>query len=653
MNKILLSAALALVMTSAALPQGKRSPIPMVFHNEKISTVVQMVARVTHANIIYVPPFGLGGSERTERPTVSGTEVHEVSIPEPLVSLRVRADSAEAAVRDIAASSGLIYRKVSNRYILAEPSRMRDALAKYGQSREFLMDAEVAKAITDEVQKAFPYATIRAIDNRLIIVGTPEDIQSSQWVVGQLQRRENVSTRENEFAQETVFISRLKPSDVLRAFQTTYPEKEYPSLKIAAVDAETNTGSAGGRDFNNSLPKPGGVMTFSGPRPLVMSAVALARQIDAASPVANAQEYRVYNIRYLGATKLADFMKSAMQDVETFIAPETQSPERAAFNPLTSAISTSLGSGGSGTTGSSGLNGGGLNGSNGGGNNNSNGQSNSQDKDLRARRLVLRGEPSRLDSAMRLLQSIDLKPQQLYVEVQVVEADPKVEENVGFDWSWSPLQFFEKPAGTGISAGDSTTGLRNLGSTVTRPGNLGSWSRAPLSFSALLTSKVTRGEARMLANPKVGVTDNDGASIFIGDTIRAQVAQATGLGTQTIQIEEFPVGIILLIHPRINADGNITMHVNPVVSTVTDIINGLPQTSSREAETTLIVKDGETIVLGGLIQDSYSKVVTEVPFLSKLPIIGELFKNRSKSKKRTDVIITITPHIMKDDEAKK
>ena len=125
-------------------------------------------------------------------------------------------------------------------------------------------------------------------------------------------------------------------------------------------------------------------------------------------------------------------------------------------------------------------------------------------------------------------------------------------------------------------------------------------------------------------------------------------------GGQTVEIREFPVGIILLIQPRVTSDGNITLHVNPAVSTVTSIDeDNIPQTATREAETIVNVKDGETLVLGGLIRDEYRKTVTAIPLLSQLPIVGELFKSRSTSKKRSDVIVTITPRIVKDpSEAK-
>jgi type II secretory pathway component GspD/PulD (secretin) len=109
---------------------------------------------------------------------------------------------------------------------------------------------------------------------------------------------------------------------------------------------------------------------------------------------------------------------------------------------------------------------------------------------------------------------------------------------------------------------------------------------------------------------------------------------------------EFPVGIILLVRPRINADGKITMRIHPVVSTITSIGAGnIPNTSNREAETTVMVNDGETIVIGGLIRDEFTKSLQEVPILSRLPLVGELFKFRSNSRRRSEVQVFITPHL--------
>lgn len=160
---------------------------------------------------------------------------------------------------------------------------------------------------------------------------------------------------------------------------------------------------------------------------------------------------------------------------------------------------------------------------------------------------------------------------------------------------------------------------------------------------------VSRKEAKILANPRVMVVDNEDANIFIGDTVRTKISQASTNGT-TIQVLEFPIGIVLLVRPRVNADGRITMRVHPVVSTITAIgADNLPQTSSREAETTVMIKDGETIVLGGLIRDEMLRTVQEVPILSKLPIVGELFKYRSKDHRHSEIMVFITPHILNED----
>jgi type II secretory pathway component GspD/PulD (secretin) len=104
----------------------------------------------------------------------------------------------------------------------------------------------------------------------------------------------------------------------------------------------------------------------------------------------------------------------------------------------------------------------------------------------------------------------------------------------------------------------------------------------------------------------------------------------------------------------VNDDGNITMRVHPVVSTVTAIdSNNIPQTSSREAESTVMIKDGETMVIGGLIRDEYSKTISEIPLLAQLPLVGELFRHRSTNKRKSEILVFITPHIVKEGESYK
>jgi type II secretory pathway component GspD/PulD (secretin) len=107
-------------------------------------------------------------------------------------------------------------------------------------------------------------------------------------------------------------------------------------------------------------------------------------------------------------------------------------------------------------------------------------------------------------------------------------------------------------------------------------------------------------------------------------------------------VVEVPVGIILLVHPRVNGDGQITLRVKPVVSTVSGFVDGVPQTSTREAETVVRVKDGDTLVIGGLIRDEDVKTMTKVPILGDLPLVGQLFRYHERNHRRSEVMIFLT-----------
>jgi general secretion pathway protein D len=111
------------------------------------------------------------------------------------------------------------------------------------------------------------------------------------------------------------------------------------------------------------------------------------------------------------------------------------------------------------------------------------------------------------------------------------------------------------------------------------------------------------------------------------------------------------VGIQLTVKPRISEEGYITLDIEPEVSTarrVPDVSNALAVDTSR-AKTVMTVKDGRTVVLGGLIKDEKIDTVKKVPLLGDIPVLGFFFKNKDKSDVKTELIIFITPHIIKDD----
>ncbi len=571
-----------------AQSQAAPSRIKLAFTNTSVAYVLKAISLQTGANIVLA----------------SQSDVK--------ITMNLTANGAEDAIRATTASSGLAYAKAGSTYVVAAPAELRNALAPYGVTQTFPVAPGSEVAMLARLQETYPLGTFRLDGSNVVMIAQPAQLREAKGLIAAY----SIEIETNKPVSEVVLLSRASASEVEKMLATVFP-----SLKLA---------SSGGADG-----KFGGSVAITGPRREVLEAKNLASQLDVeATGGGGSTVFEVYALKYTSAPSVAEFLKKAAPEVEAIAGPESFSPERGLFQPLGSALKSASGSGGS----------------NGGTNNQTQNQSSpqggqgTQTKEKpgdRATVVVLKGPKRAVDAALKLVASLDVKPIQVMVDVKVIETSPNFTENLGINFSWTALQFFESPAGSSFPP------------NLTKPTGVGQFSRVPWSFQGLMNALITKGEAKVLANPSVRVISNNDANVFIGDTIRARISQANGLGGQTVDVVEFPVGIILLIRPRVNADGNITMHVNPVVSTITAIgSDNIPQTSSREAETTVMVKDGETIVIGGLIRDEYSKIVQEVPILARLPIIGELFKNRSTNRRYTEVVVTITPHIVKETGGK-
>jgi type II secretory pathway component GspD/PulD (secretin) len=469
----------------------------------------------------------------------------------------------------------------------------------------------------------YPWLTARPAGEQILLIGTPQDIDSAQKAMPEVERGWFMSQRVNE----VVFLKYASVGQVSAMIKAMYP-----TITADGLGAED---------------KPGGGIGLSGARSEVMAAKDIIRQVDV--PLASMQPdvlYHVYLVRYSSAPELKDLVEAANLDVSAVIGPVAFAPRNPRFAPL-SGSQLGVNSGGSGGSGVGGNQGGGATsasggqgrdaGVGGGAGGSSGGDETFTDGD-EAKHLVLRGTRQAIDNALALIAQVDVEPLQVMVEVKVVDASPEKIEEYGINWSWSPFSFLEAPAGSGIGTFPSTT----------RRNGFGEFSRVPWDFTGVLSAMVTNKDAKILAKPRIQVVDNRDANIFIGDTIRARIAQATGLGAQTVEIVEFPIGIVLLIRPRVNADGNITMRIHPVVSTITAVdAQNVPQTSSREAETTVMVKDGETMVIGGLIREEEINTMSKIPILGDLPLIGELFRHRKNNNRKSEILVVITPRIVR------
>ena len=168
-----------------------------------------------------------------------------------------------------------------------------------------------------------------------------------------------------------------------------------------------------------------------------------------------------------------------------------------------------------------------------------------------------------------------------------------------------------------------------------------------------LLSTITK--VKVISSPTVMVLNNHTASLDVGDQI--PVATASSVSVQASEapvvntIQQQNTGIILKVTPRVNQGGLVQMEISQEVSTpgaTTSSTIQSPTIQQRKIDTTVAVQDGQTLALGGLISDNVTRGVTGVPWLSELPVVGALFGTNTDNNERTEIIVLVTPHVVRD-----
>ncbi len=173
-------------------------------------------------------------------------------------------------------------------------------------------------------------------------------------------------------------------------------------------------------------------------------------------------------------------------------------------------------------------------------------------------------------------------------------------------------------------------------------------------FDVLLNYLQTFGKTKILSNPKLAVVNNQEAKIHVG-TKDAYVTTTTTTGQTTNTVSEqvtfVDVGVIISVVPTINNDGFIILKIKAEINSVLDVLitptkNQIPILDTSLAETTVMVKSGSTVIIGGLRKDSLVENTQQTPFLGSLPVLGKLFRYKTKSKDRTELLIILTPKLI-------
>jgi len=280
-------------------------------------------------------------------------------------------------------------------------------------------------------------------------------------------------------------------------------------------------------------------------------------------------------------------------------------------------------------------------------------------------RLIIVTSPRVIAEIQSIVAEMDRPARQVMLEARVVEVSTDGLKKLGIDWDLLNRQGFTFVEGTYDSVKTDNIeepGVLSQGTAVPNtPGTDDLWrlrnfTRLPKVFRAFVDMLIRDGNARVLAQPKLVTLNGKEASMLAGQRIPYLVSQTVFAGgaaapTQSVQREE--VGIKLSITPLINADGYITVHIRPEVSTVTGFRgdrSDLPVVATRQAETTVRLKDGSSVVIGGLLSEEKTTSRTKVPFLGDLPWIGALFRHESSTTSKRDLLIEVTPRLLPDPE---
>jgi type IV pilus assembly protein PilQ len=289
--------------------------------------------------------------------------------------------------------------------------------------------------------------------------------------------------------------------------------------------------------------------------------------------------------------------------------------------------------------------------------------------------IVVTDYPENLDRISKIIEEVDQRPQQILVEATILEATLSENNALGIDFSLMGGVNFDTLLGNNTTVAGALSGniLNATGSGASAPANninqryagfttgnydqqVGQAGQGGLqigivrnNLGVFIAALESVADTTVLANPKVLVLNKQPGEVQVGQQLGYEtttVSQTTS--TQTVQF--LNTGTILSFRPYIGDNGYIRMEIHPEDSTGS-VTNNLPDKTTTEVTSNVMIKDGNTIVIGGMFKDNSQSSRNQVPILGDIPIIGALFRSKTDTLQRQEVIILLTPHIIKDDAA--
>lgn len=282
--------------------------------------------------------------------------------------------------------------------------------------------------------------------------------------------------------------------------------------------------------------------------------------------------------------------------------------------------------------------------------------------------VIVRANPETYAEIVKKIEEIDVPQKQIEIRARLIEVQVSDAEKYGIDWSNlnhlttiiaedpTNSQGVGLPYGYTDDSGNATHGqLEDLGilpedqyfQKIDGFDNIGHFSRQLTAFDITLDFLLENNAAELLTDTHITALNGEEGYIHIGEVVPYVVRDED----DEIQVEREEVGIMLRVQPKVNRDNQITTTIEPEVSSVTELVQDrIPRTKVRKVTSTVTVPNGQRILVGGLLSTNIVTTNNSLPFLSNIPYIGVLFKHKSVSMEKTDLIIEVTPRIVEAGE---
>ncbi len=267
--------------------------------------------------------------------------------------------------------------------------------------------------------------------------------------------------------------------------------------------------------------------------------------------------------------------------------------------------------------------------------------------------IIVKALPADYQSIKAVIQALDATPQQVLIEAIIAEVTLTDNLDLGVEVFFRHRGASASGKPKGVVGSLLPASITDSGSTSTLAGGIRAFT-FNRDIDAIFNLIASEGETEILSTPHLLVRDGQTASIQVGSSEPISIGQTTGSGISTSQIQYRDIGKILTVTPRIGENNMVTLDITQEISEVAaaSAVPDTPAFTIRKTETSLVVKSGHSIYMGGIIDKKNEIIVKKIPLLGDIPILGNLFRSLDSIKTRTELMILITPHIINTaDEA--